>query len=289
MKSLYLVGLCIIVVAAIFGLQTTMPRVDHDSPKPSAIARIVSLAPSMSDTVIALGLADRLVGITIHCSKEEAKHAITIGSFAEPNFEAIMELKPDLVLGVPHVMAKPVLDLLVKHGVDVYAYQPDSLSDIKTVIVDLATKLSVPDAGDALLKRMDQAPSLARANIKGTQSQPKTFLIAISDSPLVVAGKNTFASEMVESLGLTNLADDPKTSWPVWSLESLLAHPPQLLILANGSEQLAPIKKLLSSLGINPVANSIQVIAPNRPIFQTPSPRLIDDLAYLTRYLLKAP
>ncbi|HXW60184.1 MAG TPA: ABC transporter substrate-binding protein, partial [Myxococcota bacterium] len=65
--------------------------------EPQDFKRIVSLAPSYTDVIEALGQGDRLVGITAHCRASGKK---SIGTFADANFEAIMELKPDLILAV---------------------------------------------------------------------------------------------------------------------------------------------------------------------------------------------
>lgn len=288
MKFLYLTGLVGAVFIAIIALKTTLdaPVFSPEPKKEPTYSRVVALAPSMSDTLISLGLGDLLVGITIHCAHDAAPLAVTIGSFAEPNFEAIMALKPDLVLGVPHVMAKPVLQRLRDHHIEVFAHQPDTLADIKLVTIELAKKLSVEKKGHELVDAIDLAIRDAHHALKDQRTAQKTALIAVSPAPLVVAGKNTFASEVIEALGLTNLADDEKTSWPVWSLENLLSNPPYFLILANGTVNLSHFKNLFSSLGMDLTMNQIRLVVPDKAIFQTPSPKIVDDIACLTRLLL---
>lgn len=250
--------------------------------------RIVALAPSFTETMVALDQGHRLVGITIHCQMEGLAHAQKIGSFAEPNFEAIMALSPDLVLAVPHVMAKRVLEKLVSNNVEVFAHQPDSLTDIKFITVALAEKLGIKSTGVALNQKIDQALARARQKVLTLDVGlgRKTTLIAVSHLPFVVAGKNTFASEIVEELGLINMADDPKAAWPVWPVENLLSKPPQLLILADGKENLHRYHKLFVSLGLDITANTMmRLIVPDRPIFNSPSPTVIEDTLYLTRLL----
>lgn len=115
----WLLGICVAIVATIAVFVFVA-----EGEKPAGISvrearRVVSLAPSMTETVIALGHAHKLVGVTVHCRHAEVAALAKIGSFAEPNFEAIMALRPDLVLGVPHVMAKPVLDRIADHGVEI--------------------------------------------------------------------------------------------------------------------------------------------------------------------------
>ncbi|HXW52483.1 MAG TPA: helical backbone metal receptor [Myxococcota bacterium] len=264
------------------------PR-DFSAGASKGYARVVTLAPSMSETMVALGEDLRVVGVTIHCTMEALRHAQKIGSFAEPNFEAILALNPDLVLAVPHVMAKNTLDRLRANNIEVFAHQPDTLKDIKYIIEMLAKKLGIEVKGAALCHAIDQAIKEARQGIKSRShgDAPQTTLIAVSPEPFVVAGSTSFPSQVVEALGLINLADDRKTAWPVWPLESLLARPPMIIILADGRESLARYQKIFRALGLDLAQRKIRLILPDRPIFQSPSPALIHDASYLSQLLQK--
>ncbi len=242
-----------------------------------AYERVVSLAPSMTETLVALNKAHLLVGVTIHCMDQEVSETAKIGSFAEPNFEAIIAQKPDLVLAVPHVMAKPILEKIASTGIEVFAHQPDSLDDIKFVITSLAQKFDAHEAGKAVNQSIDQAISLAR-NIIASDQAP-TVLIAVSYVPFVVAGKNTFASEIIESMGLRNLADG-KIPWPVWPLESLLAKPPAYVIITQGQEALPKFHNVFSALRIDD--HRMRLIVPEAPIFNSPSPHIVRDIRILS-------
>lgn len=267
-----------------------MKRTDDKVPVPAApknITRVVSLSPSMTETMIALGLAHFLVGVTVQCKQSEVKHASKIGSFAEPSFEAIINLKPDLVLGVPHVMAKNLLDRISSLGIEVFAHQPDSLSDIKFVVASLARKFNSVEHGRQVNAHIDRSLLLARnaLSLSIAKKSRLSALIVVANSPFVVAGRTTFASQIVEAMGLTNLASS-KTAWPVWPLEKLIAEPPAFMILAYGSEFLPGFHATISSLGIDIARNNINLIVPAMPIFQSPSPAIIKDVEYLTDLFL---
>ncbi len=249
--------------------------------------RVIALAPSMTETMIALGQTHRLVGVTTHCSDARVQHLAKIGSFAEPNFEAIMAEQPDLVLGVPHVMAKRVLDKIAKNGIEVFAHQPDSLGDIKYIVSSLASLFSIADEGHRLNDQIDRSIVSARIALYQmlTQQNRRTALVAVANSPLVVAGRSTFASQIIEEIGLSNLASS-KNAWPIWPVEKLLTDPPAFLILAGGAEALPNFQSIFTSLGLDLKRSQITLVVPEQPIFYSPSPNIIKDIETLTDLFL---
>lgn len=237
--------------------------------------RIVSLAPSYTEVIKALNFSDRLVGVTSQCT---VKDKTIIGSFQEANFEAIIDLKPDLILAVPHLMAQGVLKLLLDQGIHVFAEQPDSLSDIKRINRELAHLLGVKHRGLEINREIDTAIHEAKLwiNSRIQGQEKKQALIAFSHSPLVVAGNKSYPSEIIEALGLINVAKG-ESPWPIWSMEAMLKIKPKILILAEGQSELAGYQRLFSNLGIDPKDIKITLLAPTKPLFISPSPLLIDD------------
>ena len=241
----------------------------------------------MTETMIALGQAHKLTGVTKHCLNSEVAHLNRIGSFAEPNFEAIMAERPDLVLGVPHVMAKNVLDKIRAQGIPVFAHQPDSLSDIKFIVTSLAQKFDLVHDGKRINDQIDRAILLARNALyqNVAKHHRRSALIVVSSSPFVVAGRGTFASEIIEAIGFSNPASN-KAAWPIWPVEKIMAEPPAFLILAGGNIVLPNFQSLISSLGLDLAEKKIALIVPQQPIFYSPSPHIIKDIEYLTDLLL---
>lgn len=249
--------------------------------------RVVALAPSMTETMIALNQTHRLVGVTVQCQDPAVKHIGRIGTFAEPSFEAIIAAQPDLVLGVPHVMAKPVLDRLTKAGIEVFAHQPDSISDIKFIVSRLAAKFAVNAEGRRVNEHIDRSILLAKSALYQMvmSHHRRTALIVVASSPFVVAGQSTFASQIIEAVGLNNIASS-KTAWPVWPLEKLISEPPAFLIIAGGKAALPSFQTIFSSLGVDTVRRHIALMVPEQPIFYSPSPTIIKDIESLTDLFL---
>lgn len=247
--------------------------------------RVVSLAPSMSETMQALNQHHRLVGVTIHCQGHNFDNVQKIGSFAEPDFEAIMALQPDLVLAVPHVMAMPTLERLKEHNIEIFMYQPDSLNDIKDIVAKLAHIFSVSELGTQVNWQIDTALSQGYEEVSTIPDHElsKTALVVISSMPFVVAGKKTFPSEIIERLGFLNQAQNDLVPWPIWSIENFMTSPPTLLILTH--EEQGPYFKRLA-MGLHAHKDHTHIIVPKRPLFNSPSPVIIDDIHHLTALVL---
>lgn len=264
------------------GLSPTFPvRTNQD------YLRVVALAPSMSETMVALDQGHRLVGVTTHCQSPELTKVARIGSFADPNFEAIMAKNPDLVLAVPHAMAKNVLDKLSANHIEVFAHQPDSLADIKYITSFLANKFGITHKGVALNSQIDETISQAKKQLlaKTLGNAKKPTIIAVAPTPFVVAGPSTFMSQIIEELGFSNIVSDEKVAWPVWPLEHLLSHPPQYLILADGKANFSKYQKIFGALGLDLPKQKIQLIVPQQPIFYSPSPNIVKDIEHLANLL----
>ncbi len=255
------------------------------APKNSSYQRIIAMAPSYCETVVALGQAHRLAGITNHCDLDAVKNVTRIGTFADANFEIILSLKPDLVLAVPHVFAADKLRRLKENGIEIFAHQPDSLSDIRFINEKLGEKLGVKKKGQLLNERLDRALSDAKAQTWAPGQNRPTILLAIAHSPLVVAGAKTFIAEIVEAMGFANLGTNPHTAWPIWPLENLLTAPPHVMVLLEGQENLKAYERLLQSLGLNLFNFGPTLIVPKRPLFFSPSPALIEDIGYFSNLL----
>ncbi|MCA9508851.1 MAG: ABC transporter substrate-binding protein [Myxococcales bacterium] len=252
---------------------------------PSDYQRIVSMAPSYSETMVALKQSHRLVGVTTHCDLKELKEITRIGTFTNANVEIILSLKPDLVLAVPHPLATQTLRLLEKQGIEVFAHQPDSLNDIRFVTESLAEKLGVKYQAAELNTQLEHALALAKKRLEDYQKPNSTILIAIAHTPLVVAGKKTFMAEIANHIGFTNLAHNTQAAWPIWPLENLISNPPDFFVILEGVKVLGAYQRLFRTLNLHNHSSHFKLIIPKRPLFFSPSPAIIRDIEYFAELL----
>src|SRR6516162_1015228 len=117
--------------------------------------RIVSAAPSLTETLFALGAGDQIVGDTIYCNyPEAAKAKPKIGGYSTPDLEAILATRPDLVF---MMKSRPdVAQKLRGTGIDVVELQPENLAGIYEEIRTIAAKIGVPEKGRALVQSIDK-------------------------------------------------------------------------------------------------------------------------------------
>src|SRR5512141_2742111 len=110
--------------AAVWALVTPVHAAD--------VARIVSLAPSVTETVFALGLGDRLVGVSVYCDyPPEVARIDRVGTFLTPNLEAIVAKRPDLVIAVPSPGNQSPVEAMQRLGLRVLVVDPRSVAQIE--------------------------------------------------------------------------------------------------------------------------------------------------------------
>ncbi len=201
-----------------------------------APTRVVSLAPSLTEVVFALGLGDRLVGVSSQCDyPEEAKRLPKMGSFVAPTVEAIVAARPDLVLAVPSPGNRNPVEALRALGIDVLVVDPVTLDDIRSMMITLAARLGRAEAGEELAAALDRRIDEVRRRV-GDRA-PRSVLLAVGRAPLIVAGSGTVQDELLRLAGGVNVVAAAGKGWPRLSLEAALAAAPEVIIDATmGSE-----------------------------------------------------
>src|SRR5690348_3825560 len=117
--------------------------------------RIVSLAPSLTETVFALGFGNRLVGVTSHCDyPAEAKRLPKIGDFMSPSLEVIAAKQPDLVIGVTGATDPARAREIERLGIKITLVSVSSVSEILSSFKRIAALLGDPDAGATLVEKI---------------------------------------------------------------------------------------------------------------------------------------
>jgi iron complex transport system substrate-binding protein len=194
----------------------------------SVPVRIVSLAPSATETLFALGVGDRVVGVSDYCDYPPAVSALPrIGSFVTPSVEAIIALEPDLVIGLPSPGNLPAVRTLERAGLRVEIVRPDRLVDVAPTTRRIAALAGVPDAGERLVAKMDAAMAAVRARV--ATAPRRRVLMVIGRAPLVAVGPESFLGDLLDEARAVNLAP-AATEWPHLSVEYVIAADPEVVI-----------------------------------------------------------
>jgi iron complex transport system substrate-binding protein len=194
---------------------------------PGTPARIVSLAPSVTETLFALGAGDRVVAVSDHCDHPPAvKRLPHVGSFNAPNVEAVLAARPDLVIGTPSPGNHENVLTMQRLGLRVEIVDPERLADVPAVTRAIASYAGVPEEGERLVARMAREMDAVRARVAGAP-KPRTLML-VGQDPLIAVGPESFLGEMLVEAGAVNVA--PAGGWPRLNVEVVIAADPEVII-----------------------------------------------------------
>jgi len=246
--------------------------------------RIVSLAPSMTETVYALGDQAHLVGDTDYCDyPPDAQKKTKVGGVVDPNLEEIAALRPDLVLVTRSANRLDTVRALETLGIPSYATDPHTVEEIISSTQKLAEVLDVPAAGKTLAD--DLRKRLAELQLELTGAAPRRVLFVVWTDPLISVSRKTFIADAIRCAGATSIAESNQ-EWPQISLEEVVHLQPEYLVFA--SSHTGDGKHDFESLAERPGWRNLEAVRNNRfavvsDAINRPSPRIvsvIEDLAH---------
>ncbi len=207
--------------------------------------RIVSLAPSLTETLFALGVGDRVVGVTRYCAyPPEVRDLPLIGGHLDPNFEAIVSLAPDLVVLIPSGEANARrLEALGVPVLQIDQHDVDSLLESVSIV---AAACGVEAAGHRLRTEVERRLAAVSAVVKGAP-RPRTVIAVGHDigggavRSVWAAGPDTFYTGVLEIAGGVNAVKDGLVRYPEFSREGLAALDPDVVLdVVAGVEERGP-------------------------------------------------
>jgi iron complex transport system substrate-binding protein len=250
------------------------------------VRRIVSLAPSVTETLFALGLGDRLVGDTDFCDyPPEAKQKARIGGPINPNIEVIAALHPDLVVASREINRLDSVRLLEQLGMAVYATDPQTVDQVLGSTERLGELLGASEAGHSLVANLRQR--LGRLDQRLAGLAAKNVLMIVWLDPLISVGRNAFLNDALRRGGAHSVIDSPQ-SWPIIDLEQVVRLQPEYLIISNDNAQ--QVQRELAELEKRPGWRRLDAVHNRRFIVLSeaishPSPRLVDGIEQLAHAL----
>ena len=253
---------------------------------PQPVRRIVSLAPSVTETLFALGLGDRIVGDTDFCDyPPEAKQKRRIGGPVDPNIEVIAALHPDLVVGARSINRLASVHSLEQLGIPVYGTDPRSVEQVLTSTERLGELLGAGDAGRSLLTNLRARLSQIDRSLAGLP--PQTVMMVVWLDPLISVGRNTFLEDALRRAGAHSIIDTQQ-SWPNINLEEVIRLQPKYLIFSSDDPQ--QVQRQLAELQNRPAWRQLDAVRNRRFIVVSeaishPSPRLVDGIEQLAAAL----
>ena len=253
---------------------------------PADPCRVVSLAPSITEMVFALGKGDRLKGCTQHCDfPAEAGPLPRVGSYRHPDMERIAALKPDLCIATRDGNPPDVLERLEALGIPVYVVNPRDLDAVVATITEIGRLLNAGPRGEELAGDLRTRIERVKSRVACAKRRQKVFF-QIGVVPIVSVGTNTFIHELITTAGGKNLAEGP-TPYPRFSREQVLALQPEVIIITSMTrgqafEQVRDEWNRWDSL---PAVQNQRIFIVESNLLDRPTPRLIEGLELLARLI----
>ena len=246
--------------------------------------RIVSLAPSLTETVFALGFGDRLVGVTNHCDyPAEAKNLPKVGDFMSPSLEVIAAQRPDLVIGVVGAIDPAKAREMERLGLNVALLSLSTVSEILSSFKRIAALLGDAEAGERLVRKLTL--QFDKVTNRVAHTPRRSTLMVVGLRPLVAVGGKNFLDELITLAGGANIARNAPQPWLNLPDEYVVAKAPQIIIEAGmGSDTAAPARHW-SDLKSIPAVKERRVYTYNSDKILRPGPRIGDGLEELARLI----
>jgi iron complex transport system substrate-binding protein len=246
--------------------------------------RIVSLAPSVTETIFALGFGDRLVGVTTYCDyPAEAKKIAKIGDFMNPSLEAVMAKKPDLVIGVAGATDPVRAREMERLGLKLILLSLSSLEDILKSTRAIAGMLGNERVGKELAQEISVQIDEVKKRVR--PAPRRTVLLVVGYQPVIAAGGKNFIDELISLAGGINIAGGAVQPWLNLPDEYVVAKKPDVIIEAGmGSERVAS-RKHWSDLKSVPAVRDGRIYSYPSDKILRPGPRFGEALGELARLI----
>jgi iron complex transport system substrate-binding protein len=254
------------------GRTVTLPNHPH---------RIICLVPSITDDVFSLSAGDEVVAISDYVQfPAEARSKPSVGSISNPSLEAILALRPDLVLGMPHLNDQAVLEQLRHLNIPIYLVDPHGVAGILHSITSLGQATDREAQASAVVARLTQRIDAVRASVKN-KPVIEVFM-PVSYDPVITIGQGAFITEIIALAGGRSITDDLRQEWPHISMEAVVARAPHALLMLRGGHTTIESLKDRPGWNVLPAVRAGRVYYVDKRV-DFPSPVAIDALEDLAR------
>ena len=195
--------------------------------------RIVSLIPSTTETLCALGLADALVGVTVYCREpvEITRTKAKIGGEKNPDLETIRALAPDLVVANVEENVRAHIDQLRAWAIPVWVTYPRTVADGLRLIRELGEVTGTRQRAEEILRQLEPLYERVRAAAAGRA--PVAVFYAIWRDPYMTVGADTYVHDMLTVCGGRNVFGDRPERYPTVTLDEVAARRPAVILLPD--------------------------------------------------------
>lgn len=247
--------------------------------------RIISLAPNLTEILFALGLDDKIVGVTNYCDfPAPALTKARIGDTIGPNLERIIALKPDLVLVTTSSQLENLTRQLDGLSIPVYVTNPRTVQDVIATIRLLGMVTGESGRGAEIATEMERRLELIEERVSLLPRVRVLYLL--QQDPLIVPGKHTFLNDLINLAGGVSISGEEAADYPQFSRETVLVRAPEVILLPSGHGGGGVDPMALRRLfGRTPAVAANRVLTISADLVDRPGPRIIDGLEQVAQAL----
>lgn len=248
---------------------------------PESVRRVVTLAPSATEILFAVGAGPLVVGVDRYSDfPPEVARCERVGADVDPSLERIVALKPDVVFTATTANNQRTAETLARLGIPVYVSAADHLDEILDDVARIGGVVGRGAPGTALAAALRARLDAVARRVAGAART--RALVVVWAEPLIVAGRGSHVDEMVRAAGGENLAADSGQGYPTYSLERLLARAPEVIVVGSHSDA-DPAGVLRARLATVPAARSGRIFPVDGDLVFRPGPRVVDGVELLAR------
>ena len=250
------------------GREVTLPR---------APQRIVSLAPNITEILFALGVGEKVVGVTSYCDyPAEATTREKVGDTLSPNLERIVALRPDLVIVSTASQLESLTRRLTELSIPVFVCHSRTVEEIFDSIRQLGEATGRREAGTELVRELRER--IERVETRVARLPRIRVLYVLQTQPLISVGRDTYLNDLIRLAGGESITAS-EVGYPQFSRETVLARAPEVILFpaTHGSGQVeeATIRELLAT---TPAIRTNRLSRIDPDWANRPGPRIVEAL-----------
>ena len=247
---------------------------------PARVGRVVSLVPSTTEILFAIGAGDALVGVDGYSDYPAAAARVEkVGSDSDPSLERIFALRPDVVFAATSANSQGTVRSLDGAGIPVFVSRTDSLAEIYNDVRAIGAVVGREREAGALAQSMRRRIEAARP-----PGPPVKTMVLVWSQPLVVAGRASHLHDLIVAAGGENIAADSPQPFPKFSVEALIARAPEVIVVGSHRES-EPPRKPLERLTTVPAVRNGRIYSVDGDLLFRPGPRVVEGVETMARLL----
>lgn len=250
--------------------------------------RIISLVPSHTEILFALGLEDKVVGVTSFCDYPEQALAVEkIGDYNGTNLEKVIELEPDLIVNYGD-LDDDSAQVYNNAGIPVISYMSESIDEVIDTIKQIGLATDSLEVANDLVANMEEHRDEIVAKVENTDSVRVFY--EIWHDPLMAAGEGSFVDGLINLANGVNVARDAEGEYPNYDIEQLVENDPEYYLTAN-METGGFSENTVESISARPGYENISAVKNgdiyllDGNIISRPGPRIVEGLELIARTL----